>query len=111
GAFTFSFEEGTPSAPLGDPIPQEVKQYRWEQIMLLQEQISLAKNQAWIGKTLPVLIEGHGDGVSVGRSYRDAPEIDGLVIIDGEELPVGTIVNAQFTDALPHDMIAKLPTK
>ena len=111
GAFTFSFEEGTPSAPLGDPIPDEVKQQRWEQVMLLQEQISLAKNQLWIGKTLPVLIEGNGDGVSVGRSYRDAPEIDGLVIIDGEELPIGAMVNATFTDALPHDLIAKLAEK
>ena len=111
GAFTFSFEEGTPSAPLGDPIPEEVKQQRWEQVMLLQKKISLSRNQQHIGKTLPVLIEGNGDGVSVGRSYRDAPEIDGLVIIDGEELPIGTMVNTQFTDALPHDLIGKVAIK
>jgi len=108
GAFTFSYEEGTPSAPLGDPIPAEVKQHRWEQVMLLQQKISLAKNQQFIGKTLPVLIEGNGDSVSVGRSYRDAPEIDGLVIIDGEELPIGSMINAAITDALAHDLIAKV---
>lgn len=107
GAFTFSYEAGTPSAPLGDPIPAEVKEQRWEELMLLQENISLNKNQQFIGKNLPVLIEGSGDGVSIGRSYRDAPEIDGLVILDGEELPIGTMVNTRITNALAHDMFAK----
>ncbi|MCD4672551.1 MAG: radical SAM protein, partial [Anaerolineaceae bacterium] len=108
GAFTFSYENGTPSAPLGDPIPAEVKEQRWEKLMLLQENISLNKNQQFIGKNLPVLIEGSGDGVSIGRSYRDAPEIDGLVIVDGEELPIGTLVNTKITNTLAHDMFAKL---
>jgi len=66
------------------------KQARLDELMALQQPISLAKNQALVGQMLPVLIEGHGDGVSVGRSYRDAPEIDGLVIVPGE-LPLGEL--------------------
>lgn len=107
GVFTFSFEEGTPGAPLGDPVPAQVKDQRFEQLMLIQEEISLRKNRQFIGKTLPVLIEGSGDGISVGRSYRDAPEIDGLVILEQEELPVGSLVNVHITDALVHDMFGK----
>lgn len=106
GAFTFSFEPGTSSEPLGDPIPEEVKQERLERLMKLQEKISLGLNQRWIGKQLDVLIEGQGDGISVGRSYRDAPEIDGLVIIEGE-LEEGEIVPVQITGAMTHDLSAK----
>jgi len=82
GAFQFSFEPGTASEPLGDPVPVEIKQERWERLMAMQQAISLEKNQSFIGKTLDVLIEGQGDGLSLGRTYRDAPEIDGLVIVE-----------------------------
>jgi len=107
GAFTFSFEPGTASEPLGDPIPEEVKQERLECLMKLQEKISLSRNQAYIGHTLDVLIEGNGDGISVGRSYRDAPEIDGLVIIE-EEIEPGQIIPVQITGALTHDLSARV---
>ena len=107
GAFTFSFEEGTTSAPLGDPIPQEVKEERLQRLMLLQENISLSINQTFIGKTLPVLIEGYQKGISIGRSYRDAPEIDGLVLVEGQA-PLDEIVNVQITGALTHDLTARL---
>lgn len=106
GVFPFSFEAGTTSAQLGDPIPEAVKLERVEQLMTIQESISLKKNQQLIGKTLDVLVEGYGDGISVGRSYRDAPEIDGLVIIE-DELPVGEISHVQVTGALKHDLLAK----
>jgi len=79
GAFEFSFEPGTTSEPLGDPIPPEIKRERWERLMTLQQSISLEKNQAFVGKCLDVLVEGQGDGISLARSYRDAPEIDGLL--------------------------------
>jgi ribosomal protein S12 methylthiotransferase len=108
GAFTFSFEEGTPGASMGDPVPSEIKEQRWQQLMLVQEEIALEKNRQWIGKTLPILIEGCGDGISVGRSYRDAPEIDGLVILSDQELPEGSLVNVRITDALTHDMFGIL---
>ncbi len=103
GAFTFSFEPGTTSEPLGDPIPEEIKQERLERLMGIQQSISLEKNQAFVGQTLDVLIEGHGDGISVGRSYRDAPEIDGMVIVEGE-IPIGEIAPVRITGALPYDL-------
>ena len=104
GVFTFSFEVGTASEPLGDPIPPEVKQERRESLMILQQRISLEKNQALVGHTLQTLIEGRGDGISLGRSYRDAPEIDGMVIVEGE-VPVGEIVPVRITSALPYDLM------
>jgi ribosomal protein S12 methylthiotransferase len=103
GAFTFSFEPGTASEPLGDPVPEEVKQQRLERLMSLQQSISLEKNQSLIGHTLDVLAEGQGDGISVGRSYRDAPEIDGMVIVEGD-IPIGEITPVRITGALPYDL-------
>jgi ribosomal protein S12 methylthiotransferase len=103
GAFQFSFEPGTPSEPLGDPVPSPVKQERYERLMALQEGISLEKNLSFVGRTLDVLIEGSNDGISVGRSYRDAPEIDGLVILEGEA-SVGDRYPVRVTGAMPYDL-------
>jgi len=74
-----------------------------ERLMKLQEKISLYKNQYWIGKKMDVLIEGKGDGISVGRSFRDAPEIDGLVLIE-DNAEVGTIVPVKISGAMTHDL-------
>lgn len=115
GVFTFSFEPGTTSEPLGDPVPQEVKDERKARLMELQQRISLENNQAQVGKTLDVLIEGHGeiDGsaepVAVGRSYRDAPEIDGLVFVEGGA-PIGEIVPVKITGAMPYDLSGEVET-
>lgn len=115
GAFQFSFEPGTTSEPLGDPVSSEIKQERWERLMQLQQGISLERNHSFVGKTLPVLVEGHGeveteDGIplpneviSLGRSYRDAPEIDGMVIIEGE-VPAGEIVPVRINGAMAYDL-------
>ena len=103
GAFTFSFEPGTSSEPLGDPVPTEVKEERRDRLMSLQQTISLHKNQAMVGRTLQVLIEGQGDGLSLGRSYRDAPEIDGMVIVEGAA-PIGEMVPVRITGALLYDL-------
>jgi ribosomal protein S12 methylthiotransferase len=105
GCFTYSYEPGTPSAALPDQLPQEVKEERRERLMALQQPISLARNQAQVGRTLPVLVEGHGDGLSVGRSYRDAPEIDGLVLVPGA-LPIGEIMPVRITGAMDYDLVA-----
>lgn len=110
GVFTFSFEPGTTSAALGDPVPEEVKQERRDRLMALQQRIALEKNQALVGRTLDVLIEGHGDGLSVGRSYRDAPEVDGLVILEGE-VPVGEMVPARITGAINYDLTGVVATQ
>jgi ribosomal protein S12 methylthiotransferase len=109
GVFDFSFEPGTASEVLGDPIPSQVKMERKERLMIAQQGISLAKNQAQIGKTLQVLIEGKGEVegsgeiLSLGRSYRDAPEIDGMVIVEGA-LPEGEIVPVTITGAMVYDL-------
>jgi ribosomal protein S12 methylthiotransferase len=115
GAFKYSFEEGTPSATQANHLPDEVKDYRWNTLMELQQNISLQKNQELVGKTLDVLVEGYGEAenehgktgqrVSLARSYRDAPEIDGYVLVEGH-LPVGEIVPVRVTGATTYDLIA-----
>jgi ribosomal protein S12 methylthiotransferase len=107
GAFTFSFEPGTSSENLGDPIPEEVKQERLARLMQTQQSISLERNQAFVGQTLPVLVEGYGEGLSLGRTYRDAPEIDGLVIME-DEPPIGAIVPVQITGAMVYDLVGRV---
>ena len=107
GAFQFSFEPGTTSAPLGDPVPAPVKQERYERLMELQQNISLQVNQSYVGKTLDVLIEGFDNGLSIGRSYRDAPEIDGMVLIEGKA-KVGEIVPVKVSGAMAYDLTGVL---
>ena len=103
GTFQFSFEEGTTSAPLGDPVPASVKQARFESLMELQQGISMQINQSFVGRTLDILIEGFDNGISVGRSYRDAPEIDGMVFVEGK-LDMGQIVPVRITGAMAYDL-------
>jgi ribosomal protein S12 methylthiotransferase len=116
GCFTYSYEPGTPSAGLPDQVDEDVKNARRDLLMSVQQPISLARNQALVGRTLDVLVEGHaeataedgtptGDTISLGRSYRDAPEIDGYVLIEGE-LPVGELVPLRVTGAMVYDLIA-----
>lgn len=105
GAFTFSPEPGTPAFDLPDQVPEEVKMERWERLMARQQSISLRRNQAQIGRRLDVLVEGCDEGLSVARSYRDAPEIDGYVIIE-QELPVGVMAPVFITGAMEYDLMA-----
>jgi ribosomal protein S12 methylthiotransferase len=109
GVFTYSYEIGTPSAALPDQVPDEVKQARFEQLMLMQQPISHQTNQALAGQTLPVLVEGYENGLSVGRTYRDAPEIDGMVVVEGK-LPVGNIVPVRITGAMVYDLVGTADT-
>jgi ribosomal protein S12 methylthiotransferase len=112
GAFKFSFEPGTTSEPLGDPVTAEVKEERYKRLMERQQTISMQINQSFVGKNLDVLIEGYGDGISVGRSYRDAPEIDGMVLVEGQA-PIGEIIPAKITGAMAYDLTgvpAQAPT-
>lgn len=103
GTFQFSFEPGTTSEPLGDPVPAEIKQERFERLMELQQGISIQVNQSYVGKTLDVLVEGRDKGISIGRSYRDAPEIDGLVFIEGNA-KIGELVPVRITGAMAYDL-------
>jgi len=103
GAFQFSFEEGTASASLGDPVPASVKEERYAALMELQQGISLQINQSFVGKTLDVLVEGFENGSSIGRSYRDAPEIDGTVVIE-DKPDIGQIIPVRITGAFTYDL-------
>ena len=116
GAFQYSYELGTPSAALANHVDDAIKQDRYERLMALQQGISLKKNQALVGTKLDILVEGNGVGedeageetgavISLGRSYRDAPEIDGYVLVEGE-LPLGEIVPVRITGATTYDLLA-----
>ncbi len=114
GVFTYSPEPGTVAFDMADPVPIEVAEERRDAIMELQQSISLAHNHALEGMTLQVLVESIGEiedeagnttPVSVGRAYRHAPEVDGLVFIDGEQ-PVGEFVNATVYAGTEYDLWA-----
>ncbi len=107
GAFAYSAIEGAPANALPGAIPEEEKQNRLEAFMEVQAEISAAKLSRLIGKEFKVLIDEAVDGVSLGRTYRDAPEIDGQVTIEGVELPVGEFVNVRITHADEHDLWAE----
>jgi len=87
GVFTYSLEENTPAKSLGDPIPQEVKESRRLELMELQSKLSLRKQSLLVGREFDMLIEGADptQNVLVGRIWRDAPEVDGLVIATGKD--------------------------
>lgn len=107
GAFTYSHEEGTPATRFEDDVPEEVKAARLDALMTAQQAISLERNRGLIGSTLPVLLEGSGDNLTVGRSYRDAPEIDGLVLIQQDVTEVERMATVEITDALVYDLIGR----
>jgi len=108
--FQFSDEEGTHAHGLPDKVDPEVAEARVNVLMEVQQEISLEINNEWINKELDVLLEGFtDDGRRVGRSYRDAPEIDGLVIVSGvpDEHGPGEIVRTRIVGALPYDLEAE----
>lgn len=107
GAFVFSREPGTPAHDLDDQVPFRVKRERYDKLMRTQQQISLEVNESWVGKEMNVLIEDVQDGWRIARSHRDAPEIDGLVFVDGEAEP-GSIQKVRVTSAEPYDLYAQL---
>ncbi|HEY9727911.1 MAG TPA: 30S ribosomal protein S12 methylthiotransferase RimO [Chroococcales cyanobacterium] len=105
GVFTFSPEEGTPAYNLPNQIPQDVRDARRNALMEAQQPISLKKNQACIGKVVDVLIEQEhpATGELIGRSARFAPEVDGLVYVQGDA-PLGTIVGVEIAGADIYDL-------
>jgi len=109
GVFTYCREAGTPAYDLPDQVPEPVKEERRARVMELQQRISLEKHRRLVGRTLDVLIEGAGDGISLGRSYRDAPEVDGWVILQ-EELPTGEMVPVRITGAMEYDLLGVVET-
>jgi ribosomal protein S12 methylthiotransferase len=107
GAFVFSREPGTPSFDMPDQVPFRVKRQRYDALMTLQQGISTEVNESWVGRELDVLVEDKQQGWLIGRSFRDAPEIDGLVFVHGDAAP-GEIVRARITSAEPYDLFGEL---
>ncbi len=111
GAFTYSPEENTPAAEFPDQIDETVKEEWRADVMELQEEIIMDKNEDMIGRELYVMIEGKvaDEDAYIGRSYRDAPDIDGYVFINTEqELMSGDFVRAKITGAYEYDLIGEL---
>jgi ribosomal protein S12 methylthiotransferase len=114
GAFQFSPEPGTPSATLPDQVRDTVKAERYARLMETQQPISLRKNQALVGRPLEILIEGEGEiagsrqPLAVGRSYRDAPEVDGLVLVPGvKDVPAGSMLEVYINGAMEYDLVGE----
>ena len=111
GVFTYSQEEGTPAAKLDGQLTEEIKWQRKEELMLLAQDISLKCGQDMIGLVITVFIEGYlyEDDIYVGRSYRDAPDVDGYVFVRADrELMSGDFVDVKITEAKEYDLIGEM---
>ena len=106
GVFTYSAEEDTPAFDLPGAIPTKVMRARRDALMAAQQPLSLASNQKWLGRTLDVLVESRRGADAVGRSFRDAPEIDGAVVVRGCDATPGTLVAARIVEAAHYDLTA-----
>lgn len=110
GVFPYSREEDTPAARMEDQIAEEVKEERRAALMELQQEIAFEKAEAMVGKSLTVMIEGwlEEEGVYVARSYKDAPNVDGLVFVHSEEkLMSGAFVTVEITASHDYDLIGE----
>ncbi len=112
GVFKYSPEPGTVAAGMRKQVPDDVKEERLETLMREQATISHEINRSFIGKRMEVLVEGRDDsapGIVIGRTYRDAPEVDGFVRISykGKPPPIGEFVNVEITGAHEHDLEGK----
>jgi ribosomal protein S12 methylthiotransferase len=110
GAFEFSPEEGAAAAGLPAQVPNRTKKSRLERLMSLQAEISLSRQIAFVGRELEVLVDAvNGDGSTEGRSFREAPEVDGVIDLAGSDIPfrTGEKVRAIITEAFEHDLSAR----
>jgi ribosomal protein S12 methylthiotransferase len=110
GTFTFSKEENTSSTILGDPVSEKIKTERRDILMEIQKDISSKINQSFVGKELQVLLEGKEGDYYVGRSYRDAPEVDGEILIpsNGKKLTPGEFYAVDVFDFNEYDLYANI---
>ena len=111
GVFTYSPEEGTPAESMEGQVPEDLKEERRDEIMELQQEISLEKGNARIGQELLVMIEGKvsGESAYIGRTYGDAPKVDGYMFVQtGELLVTGDFAKVKVTGALEYDLIGEL---
>ena len=111
GVFTYSPEEGTPAETMEGQVPEELKEERRDEIMELQQEISLEKGNNRIGQELLVMIEGKvsGESAYIGRTYGDAPKVDGYMFVQtGELLVTGDFAKVKVTGAMEYDLIGEL---
>jgi ribosomal protein S12 methylthiotransferase len=110
GTFTYSLEENTESYQLGDPVPDDIKKERQSRLMEIQREISLEKNRELIGRKLKVLVESKEGDFYVGRSYRDAPEVDGEVLLKSNDTNIihGNFYFAEVYDSDEYDLYASV---
>lgn len=111
GVFTYSSEEDTPAADMPGQVPEEVKEERQAQLMELQQEIVFDQAEGMIGREVLVMIEGKvaDEDAYVGRTYRDAPNVDGLIFVQTEEeLATGDFARVRVTQALEYDLIGEL---
>ncbi|MDK2789142.1 MAG: ribosomal protein methylthiotransferase [Epulopiscium sp.] len=111
GVFTYSKEEGTPAAKMRGQIPKKIKEFRKDKIMKLQQAICEEKSAQCVGRTLEVIIDGKlpEENVYCGRTYRDAPEIDGMVFVSADEdLLSGDFIKASITSSNEYDLIGRI---
>lgn len=110
GAFRYSAEEGTAAARMKGRVPEKVKASRWDEIMRIQQVISGEINRSIIGRELDVLIDEPDPadkGIFLGRSYMDAPEIDGTVFVKGTGIKAGDMVRVRVVDGYEYDLVAE----
>jgi ribosomal protein S12 methylthiotransferase len=115
GVFPYSQEPGTPMARMDGQLPDDVKQARVEELMLAQQEVAFAKAKSTVGNTIEVLIDrpagrDEEDGY-VARSQAQAPDIDSVVFVTGEELHPGQLVSVKVTDYQAYDLVAEVPRK
>ena len=110
GTFTFSVEENTSSFILGDPVSEEEKELRKNTLMEIQKDISLSINETFVGKTLKVIVDSIEGEYFVGRSYRDAPEVDGEILISkkNKKIKIGNIYDVVINDFDEYDLFGEV---
>jgi ribosomal protein S12 methylthiotransferase len=111
GCFIYSPEENTPGGKMANQIDQETKQRRYEAVMQVQQNISRDKHKAFIGRTVQVLVEGYSEETELllqGRTSQQAPDIDGIVLINDGQAKVGELVNVRITDSMEYDLIGAI---
>ena len=110
GVFTYSFEPDTPAAKLANQLPDDLKEARRERIMTIQQPIAEEFNRGLVGRTMDVLIDGRAPGqddVWVGRTFADAPDVDGVTLIRDGGLQVGDIVPCEILETQGYDLVAR----
>lgn len=111
GCFKYSPEENTPGGKMDQQVEEEIKQFRYEALMEVQQNISREKHRAFIGKTIEVVVEGLSEETDLllqGRMSQQAPDIDGVVLINDGQAKVGQFVQVKVTDSMEYDLIGEI---